>query len=382
MNIGITTFGGDGGRSGISQYIINLLREFAAMDTPDRFEVMLCEDEREVFLADTPQLSHLCLTSRIRNPLVNIVWHQAALPRWCRRQGYHVLFLPAGNRRLPFRAPCATVGTVHDFSALHVAGKYDAARAFYITRVLPMLVRRLTKVITVSESSKKDIVEYARVPEERVAVTPEAADHRLYYPREQAAAAERLAPEYGVRRPYVLYISRIEHPGKNHVRLIHAFARMKASTDLPHQLVLAGTDWGRADEVHQAAATCGCSEDIVFPGFVPKIVLPDLYCGADLFVFPSLYEGFGLPVLEAMSCGVPVACSNTSSLPEVAGDAARLFNPYDDEAIEAALQALLTDDDARRDLADRGIERSKQFTWAATAARTLDVLTEAAQTAP
>jgi len=156
--------------------------------------------------------------------------------------------------------------------------------------------------------------------------------------------------------------------------LIRAFTRLKDSEPIPHQLVLAGSDWDRADEVHRVAEASDCAADIVFTGFASTADLPDLYCGADLFVFPSLYEGFGLPVLEAMSCGVPVACSNLSSMPEVAGDAAVLFDPYDEEAIAEAMRSLLTDSEMLGRYARQGLERSKGFSWSVTAARTLEVI--------
>ena len=374
MKLGMTTFGGDGGKSGISQYIMNLLREFATLKPAELIEVFVYANEEKIFVPHKNGISPLCFGEGIRRPVVNLLWHQISLPRWCRRGKYDVLFLPAGNRRLPVSVPCPTVGTVHDFSSIHVKGKYDPARMFYITRVLPVLIRRLTQVITVSESSKKDIVEYAGVPEERVHVTPLAADNSLYHPRDKEQAAARVASRYGLRPPYILYISRIEHPGKNHARLIRAFDRLKSTEDIPHQLVLAGSDWVRAEEVHRAAEECSCTSDIVFTGFAATEDIPDLYCGADLFVFPSLYEGFGLPVLEAMASAVPTACSNVSSIPEVAGDAALQFDPYDEEAIAEAIRTLLTNPELRADYGKRGLERSKQFTWSRTASRTLAVI--------
>ncbi|OGG44262.1 MAG: hypothetical protein A3F84_14885 [Candidatus Handelsmanbacteria bacterium RIFCSPLOWO2_12_FULL_64_10] len=377
MKIGITTFGGDGGQSGISQYIIHLLREFASLQNGISFEVLVHEHERDLFAPDPGRMPSLGFGSGLRSPVLNVAWHQVALPGWCRRRGYDALFLPAGNRRAPAFAPCPTVGTVHDFSSLHVKDKYDPARMFYITRVLPVLIRRFSRVITVSESSKRDVVEYAGVPEGRVSVIPNGVDSRRYFPRDPEAAAARICPRYGVRPPYVLFVSRIEHPGKNHVRLIRAFERLKASGHIPHQLVLAGSDRERADEVHRVASASSCASDVVFTGFVPTQDLPDLHGGADLLVFPSLYEGFGLPVLEAMACGVPVACSNTSSLPEVAGDAAVLFDPYEEEEIAGAVRALLTDAELRRRCARLGLERSKTFCWSATARRTLDVIRSA-----
>ncbi len=379
MKIGITTFGGDGGKSGISQYIINVLREFGSLETRPDFEVMVYKDEKELFVPDPDTMSALCFGDFLRSPVVNVAWHQVALPKWCRKQEYDVLFLPAGNRRLPVSLPCPSVGTVHDFSSIHVEGKYDPARMFYIKRVLPFLARRLTRVLTVSESSKKDIVEFAGVPEDNVTVTPLAADNQLYFPRNREESYRRIGPKYNIRQPYILYISRIEHPGKNHAGLIRAFSILKADENVPHQLVLAGSDWDRAEEVHRTANESRYTDDIVFTGFAPTSDLPDLYCGAELFVFPSLYEGFGLPVLEAMTCGVPVACSNISSIPEVIGDTGALFDPYDEESIADAMRRLLADSELLNDCRQRGLERSRQYTWSATAALTLKVIREAAE---
>ena len=379
MKVGISTFGGDGGKSGISQYIIQLIREFARQPEGCTFEVMGYGDERDVFIPESGGMVHLPFGSHLRSPIRNVFWHQTSLPRYSHERAFDVLFLPAGNRRLPVYSPCPTVGTVHDFSSIHVPGKYDRARLFYITRVLPFLVRRLTHVLTVSESSKRDIVEYARVPEEKVTVTPLAADPRVYFPRDPHEAVELLTPRHAVRPPFILYTSRIEHPGKNHVRLIRAFADLKRKEHIPHQLVLAGTDRERAGEVHRTAEETGFAKDILFTGFVAAADLPLLYQAADIFVFPSLYEGFGLPILEAMACGTPVACSRISSMPEVAGDAALLFDPDDEASIASAIGSIMCATDLRKDLAARGLERSRQFSWARTAAQTLRVIRSVAQ---
>jgi glycosyltransferase involved in cell wall biosynthesis len=380
VRIGVSTFGCDRGRSGIGRYLICLLREFAAAPNGDHCEVLMCEEDREAFLPpEAGRVSPVCLTNSLRRPLVNLAWHQAALPGWCRRRGYDALFLPAGNRRVPLWSPCPAVGTVHDLASLHVRGKYDPARTLYVTRLLPRLIRRLSRVIAVSESGKRDIVEGAGVPEERVVVIPQGVDHGRYFPRDGEEARARVCPRYGIRPPYILYVSRLEHPGKNHVRLIRAFARLKASGRFPHGLVLAGPDSARAEEVRRAASASPCAAQVAFAGFVPEEDLPDLYAGAELLAFPSLYEGFGLPVLEAMACGVPVACSNTSSLPEVAAGAAVLFDPGDEDAIAEALEKLLADAELRSACARRGIQRSRAFTWSATATRTLAVIREAAE---
>lgn len=380
MRVGISTFGGDGGKSGISQYIINILREMAGIRPPRTdLEVLLCGSEKSVFLPEESPLVPRVFGESLRKPAWSVLWHQTALPGWCRRNQYDVLFLPAGNRRLPFHAPCPTVGTVHDFSSIHVKGKYGPLRMFYITKVLPYLVRKLTRVITVSECSKRDIVEYAGVPPEKVHVTPLAANTAVFHPREREECRNAIDAKYRIGGPYILYISRIEHPGKNHVQLIEAFNRLKARVDLPHKLVLAGSDWDRAEEVHAYAAASPRAREIVFTGFVPSADLPLLLGACDAFVFPSLFEGFGLPVLEALASGIPTACSNVSSMPEVAGDAAVLFDPHDPDSIARSLERLLTEDTFRAEHVRRGLERSRQFTWTRTAQQTMEVLREAAR---
>jgi len=378
MKIGVTTFGGDGGKSGISQYIIRVLHAFAGMSGGPHFEVMVYDDERSLFVPSSPNMQPLCFGGGLRRTLVNLAWHQTALPGWCRKRGFDVLFLPAGNRRLPLSVPCPTVGTVHDFSSIHVKEKYDPARMFYIKRVLPFLIRRLTMVLTVSESSKRDIVEFARVPEDQVMVTPNGVDMDIYFPRDQRDSLKEIGTKHRIRSPYVLYISRIEHPGKNHVRLIRAFSRLKSRTGVPHQLVLAGSDWSRAEDVHREADQSPYARDILFTGFASAEDLPLLYAGADLFVFPSLYEGFGMPVLEAMACRIPVACSNLSSMPEVAGDAALLFDPYGEEDMAWVMEKAITDAGLREALAEKGWKRAQGYTWETTARQTLQAIYRAA----
>ena len=183
----------------------------------------------------------------------------------------------------------------------------------------------------------------------------------------------------GSEAPYILYISRIEHPGKNHVRLIEAFERFKDATALPHNLVLAGADRERAEEVHARAKASSQADRIVFTGFLRDEQLPHLYAGADLFVLPSLYEGFGLPLLEAMASGTPVACSNLSSLPEVAGEAADLFDPYQVDDMARAMKNILANPRQAAKLRERGQARAAQFSWRLTAEKTLEALETAAK---
>jgi glycosyltransferase involved in cell wall biosynthesis len=374
MRVGIITFGGDGGKSGISRYIIKLLEQFDSVADGPELEVVVYANEESIFLPSAERISPFCYSERLRNPVLNVAWHQIGLPLLCCRRGYDILFLPAANRRMPFWVPCPTVGTVHDFSSTHVEGKYDPARMFFIKRVTPVLIRRLDMVLTVSQSSKNDIVNVCGIPEERIVVTPNGVDLDIYFPFDRERALERIRNIYGVHPPYILYVSRLEHPGKNHVRLIQAFSRLKERTGIHHNLVLAGSKWSRAEEVYQAAAQSRYSKDITFMGFVDGADLPSLYRGADIFAFPSLFEGFGMPILEAMACGTPVVCSNLSSMPEVAGDAALMFDPYQEEDICVKLEEMIIDEDIRKRCVQKGLDRSKTFSWSNTARTTLEII--------
>lgn len=356
-------------------YLQRILEVWNSLEDPSSIEILAHRAEEEVWGRNT--FAKRWVNDHFRGALPNILWHQSRLGAACREGKYDVLFLPAGNRRLPWSVPCASVGTVHDLSILHVPEKYNRARELYVTQVLPRFMNRLTRVITVSQSSKRDIVEHAGVPAAKVTVIPNGVDHRRFHPRDRDQAKRRATALIGTEDPFILYVSRIEHPGKNHVRLIEAFSRFKATGGHPHKLVLAGKDWTRADEVHRAAEASPFTSDIFFLGFVGLEDLPDLYAASEMTAFPSLYEGFGIPVLEAMACGAPVACSNTSSLPEVAGDAALLFDPQDPVSIAESLSRLTRDQDLRGRLITKGLSRCRRFSWEATASRTLEVLREA-----
>lgn len=379
MNIGISTFGCDGGKSGIGQYVIDLLREFSSLREPSmQIEVFVHKSEKNIYLSDSSSLSAIVYDDKLQNKLLNLSWHQLILPIMSKNKHYDVLFLPSANRRLPFYVPCPTVGTVHDLYAMNIPNKYGRLRSVYNKHIIPILIRRLTRVISVSEKTKNDIIESTGIPDDRICVIPHGVDNRRYYPRNKDSRIMDTCEKYGIRFPYILYVSRIDHPGKNHIRLIRAFEQLKAIEHIPHLLLLVGVDWNRGEEVHEVAERSRYCSEIVFTGFIPDDELPDLYCGADLFICPSLFEGFGMPLLEAMACGIPIACSNAGSLPEVLGKAGLLFDPYDVNAIAEKIKCLLSNDDLRNYYVEKGLKRSKKFTWAVTASKTLDVIAEAA----
>jgi glycosyltransferase involved in cell wall biosynthesis len=233
--------------------------------------------------------------------------------------------------------------------------------------------RRAAHIITVSEYSRADIGRTYGIAPQRITVTPEAAPPKLL-PVTNQTELKTIRESYGIRERYILSLCSI-HPRKNLVRLIEAYSSLRGvrpEVKLP-QLVLAGKRGWLDSETFSAAQRNDLGNDLLFTGYVPEQDLAGLYSGAICFVYPSYFEGFGLPVVEAMQCGVPVIAGNRTSLPEVVGDAGLLFDPFDTQALVKALRQILDDSEYRESLRVKGLERAKQFNWLTTAQMTLGV---------
>jgi glycosyltransferase involved in cell wall biosynthesis len=244
----------------------------------------------------------------------------------------------------------------------------------YVTTVVRTYAQRIRQclqwtdlVITISESSKSEIVEYLGVPPERIRVTPLASR----YSSDALANAKLPRPTSLGNRPYILFVSTLE-PRKNVVKLIQAFNLLKARKQIDHQLILIGQKGWQFGPIFQAIDNSPWRDDIRHMGYLSDAEVAACYAHADVFAYPSLYEGFGLPVLEAMTLGCPVVTSNTSSLPEVAGDAALMVDPISVEQVAGALEQVICDRTLRQSLIEMGHQRAKLFSWNNTARLTLD----------
>ena len=363
MRIGVSAFAGDGGKSGISQYMINVLQRLPRLDPAVRCVIFVPAAERALFEPAPAGSEIVTVPDWMAHPVASILWHLCLYPLLLKRHHCDCAFLPAGNRRLGLWYGVPSVSTIHDLSQLHVDGKYDVLRVFYIRRVLPLMMQRLTRLVSVSNSTRRDLVDHAGIRPERIRVAYNGADLASFANTVHAEARETIATAMGIDAPFILYTARLEHPGKNHVRLLEAAALLKQRGLLSHKLVLAGSDWNGAAVIKDRIVQLGLSDDVITTGFVDAQLLPPLYAAADLFVFPSLFEGFGIPLLEAMAAGTAVCAANVSSIPEVVGDAALLFDPRDPEDIARQLQRLLQDSALRQQLVARGRQRARQFSW-------------------
>ena len=376
MRVGLSTSVIERGQTGVAQYVFALTRSLLAHTSEHEFILFVLEKDLPFFAFAQPKMRLVAVPEEFRPPVKNILWHQRHLPRLARLEELDVLHVPS-YRRMLWRRPCALVATIHDLAPFHVRRKYDWMRMFYGRVVARALAHRQHEIIAISANTARDIQNYFRIPRDRLTVVHNGLDHEHFSPGVPAKAHERVASRYGLQQPFLLYVARLEHPGKNHLRLLEAFNQFKAETRLPWQLVLAGSDWHGAEVIHAAARQSPFASDILSLGFVAEADLPDLYRAAELFVYPSLYEGFGLPPLEAMACGCPVLCSSSGSLREVVGGAAITVEPRNTAELTSQLKRLASDPTLLKRLRADGFKQAQRFDWQCTASSTLEVYARA-----
>jgi glycosyltransferase involved in cell wall biosynthesis len=277
------------------------------------------------------------------------------------------------NALAPVVQPTPFVLTIHDASLFLFSNYHPRARLMTIRAILPVIARRAAAVITVSEHARRDLVRVLGLPGEKVHVVQEAAP-ASFRPVTDGARLAGLRRKYGLPEEFILYVGTLE-PRKNLGRLVRALKRVREEGRRHHLVMVGEVGWmmeGFAQEIEELGL-----EDVVhLTGFVPTEDLPGLYSLATVFAFPSLYEGFGLPPLEAMACGTPVLTSNNSSLAEVCGEAAYLVEPQDEDALVEGLRRLLGDAELRLELARRGVERARSFSWERAAEETAAIYSQ------
>jgi glycosyltransferase involved in cell wall biosynthesis len=375
MKIGIDTFACDSGKSGVGVYVSQFLKRIPP-SFGARFELFGWEYDRFSFGATTENLEFIAQCF-VEGTTANSLWHQFKYPQFARLREYTACFFPAAHKRLPWYSPVPSVGVVHDMAAYWGTRK-TREHLGVIRMILPNALRNLDRIIAVSKWVKQELVELARIKESRIDVVSNGVDHSRFYPRPRTDESVVLIQPFSFRRPYIIYASRLDHPVKNHIRLIKAFEIFKIRTKYPHRLVLAGADSHGAERIREAAASSSYRNDIFFTGHFPADSLPELYAGANFAVFPSMYEGFGLGILEAMASGVPVACARAASLPETAENAALYFDPLDPEDMADRMVTLSSDRDTAREIRALGLERVRAFSWDRCAEQTLNIIQEVA----
>ncbi len=361
------------GKSGVAAYIAGLLHGMAAEGWPVEMTLFGLAGDREWFAPWLERCEWVAIPEKFRPAVRDIAWHQTVLPGMLRRHRCDVVHIPSYRRILALPGRPQIV-TIHDLAPFRLAAKYDRMRMLYGRHVVKRLARRAREIIAVSETTATDIREFFGIGDERLSVVYNGIDHARFRPLTPAEVRQRLPFTADWKDGWWIYVARLEHPAKNHLRLIKAFERLRAEAPLTAgRLVLAGADWHGAGEIHEAIARSPARDWIHVAGFVPDDDLPAWYSGAKGLVFPSLFEGFGFPPIEAMACGCPVLSSDRGSLLEVVGTAARIFNPEDPAAIASAMFEVSHSGKRREELREAGFTRAGQFRWERCARETISL---------
>jgi glycosyltransferase involved in cell wall biosynthesis len=350
--------------TGNEVYIRSLLRAFAEIDKHSEFVAYLSEPGAESLIPERFQVRRVAA-----NPYSRLGWDLGRLIRSDRPDLVHVQYTA------PLFSNTPTVVTVHDVSFLEHPEYFHSLRGSQLRLTVARTVKRAARILTVSEFSRDAILRAYDIPAGKVSVIPNAANPEFrVIGRERAQKAAHESLKFDA--PFVLSVADLQ-PRKNQIGLIAACSKLLTDhPQLKHHLVLTGKETWFTPKVREAARDCGFASRIHFTGFVSDPVLLQLYNACDCFVFPSFYEGFGLPILEAMACGRAVACSNTSAMPEVADGAGLLFDPHRIEEITRAMKDILLDSELRGRMERLGLQRAATFTWKKSARATLAVYKE------
>jgi len=350
--------------AGNETYAVNLIEALAEIDQSNQYTLYVTKQSAVDRFTD--RWSNFKVKRTLpHTPLVRI---PLTLSAELRRNPVDVLHV---QYTAPPLAPCPVVATIHDLSFEHLPGTFNRRSRAQLRLTVRRTARNAAQILTLSEFSRRDVIETYGIDPDHVAVTPAAAAAH-FRPVANETELRRIRATYGIERDYILALGSIQ-PRKNLVRLINAYSSLWSKRQhlaMP-QLVIAGKRGWLERETMRAAEASSAAHEIQFIGYVEEPALPGLLSGAICFAYPSYFEGFGLPILEAMQCGTPVIAGNQTSLPEVAGDAAVLVNPFDETAIADALGNIVENPDRRAALRVKGIERAKQFSWQQTARMTL-----------
>ncbi|MBI5787666.1 MAG: glycosyltransferase family 4 protein [Candidatus Schekmanbacteria bacterium] len=370
LTIGINTLFLIPGQVGGSEvYLRNLLQHLAQIDRENNYILFTNQENSGSFPLKANFREILCRVQASSRP-ARILWEQVILPVQAKIARLDLLFSPGYTA--PLIKTCKSIVSTLDMQYQYFPQDFSRLALLFVKTLVPLSARYADKIITISASSKKDIIKYCNVAENKVAVIHLAAGENFYAPPELAELNEA-NQKFHIGKEYIITVAN-SYPHKNLPRLLEAFYQLRTNRDI--QLVIVGISGRGSDEINQKLEELKIKHAIIFTGRVSDRELILLYQGARLFVFPSLYEGFGLPVLEAMASGTPVVCSNLTSLPEIAGDAAVMFDPYNPTQMADMIAKVLDDNKLREVLIEKGRQRCKEFSWQKTARKTLDIFYE------
>lgn len=371
MRIGIDFTSAVQQQAGIGRYTRELVRALARLDGTNQYVLFQANYGAKVLAGAWPpnfRLRSVPLTDR----WLTILWQRLRLPIPVEVCTGRVDIFHSPDFVLPPVWRARTVLTIHDLSFLTTPETFDPKLRDYLMQAVPRAVARADHILADSKSTKNDLITYLDADPQQITVVYPGVDPR-FHPLD-APAVKAVCDQYGLTQPFILSVGTLQ-PRKNYATLIKAYAHLndleRGASDC--ELVIVGGKGWLYEEIFKTVGHLKIGDRVRFLGFVPDDDLPALYNAAEALALPSLYEGFGLPVLEALACGTPVVTSDVSSLPEVAGDAALLVSPHDVEGLSQALHHALTDQELRRTLRERGLAQAQHFTWQLAAKTVLNI---------
>ncbi|MCW5851726.1 MAG: glycosyltransferase family 4 protein [Anaerolineae bacterium] len=350
--------------TGNETYILNLIRGLQVVDAKNSYVLLTDDADR---LREWVQPTDRFHIVQVR-PAQDYVRIPFGLPWTTWRQGVDVLHV---TYNAPPWSSCPTVVSVHDVSFALYPDQFSPRDRLILSTLVPLSMRRAARVITLSNTARQDILDRYHIPAGRVVTTPLAAAD-VFRPVDDAGTLDAVLKRYAIPGPFILAVGNLQ-PRKNLARLLEAYTRVRATSGVGHKLVIVGKAQWQESQIFEAVRRLGLDHEVIFTGYVPDEDLVRLYNAATVFVYPSLYEGFGLPPLEAMACGTPVIASNVGAIREVVADGGLLVSPTNVDELAAALVRVAGEVGLRAELVERGRQRAKDFSWLRTAETTLAV---------
>ncbi|VYU19206.1 glycosyltransferase [Clostridium tertium] len=350
--------------TGIGTYTENLLRELLNIDSDNNYTIFWSGKNYEDY---KKRNSKIILTSKKHGGF----YENYYFPSYIKNNNIDIHHIPQNGIGFCENYSTSCVVTIHDLIPYILPETTGRGYLERFLKNMPNIIDSAEGIITVSEYSKKDILKFFNhISEDKIFVTPLAANSN-FKPLDKEACRKLVNSKFNFNNPYILYIGGFSSR-KNARDLILAFDKIYKDLNSEHTLLLAGSLKDEGKKLYELSKTLSSKDNIIFTDFISEDLLPTLYNGAEAFVYPSLYEGFGLPPLEAMSCKTAVITSNITSIPEVTGDSALLINPFDRNELEKTIVSLLNDENLKHQLAEKGYKRSLQFSWKNTAIKTLE----------
>lgn len=366
MRIAINTLGPSKLKAGVGNYVVSLVQELSKIDDENEYTIFVNRDNEQFFKTNNKHFQIIILPDYTRKKLLRIVWEQFRLPKLLKKMNIDLLHSPGFVA--PLKMSAKSVVTVHDMTFFSHPECHTRFKRLYFQNMIPKSIASADAVIADSENTTQEICKYLHTPKEKITtVHLGVGEHFKQINRRKAK--EYLKTKYHINNRFILFVGTIE-PRKNVQTLVDAFLQIK---DPKLKLVIVGNKGWNVAELFKVITESPIKEQIILPGYVTDEDLVKFYNAAEVFVYPSLYEGFGIPIIEAMACGCPVITSNVSSMPEVAGTAALLVDPNNANEIKNAVQKILKNKELRELLIKDGIKQAKKFSWKKTAQATLAV---------